>query len=90
MFQILVAEGNDGWQADDMSQDDSVVKLYDADIIEDTFVARYDPTGDGDMAVCVKHMNGIACDEAFTWDLRVNCGVVQEIIGGSHHIFPFI
>ena len=88
VVQIPVAEGNDGWQADDMSQDDSVVKLYDADIIEDTFVARYDPTGDGDMAVCVKHMNGIACDEAFTWDLRVKGGVVQEIIGGSHAQAP--
>lgn len=88
VVQIPVADDDDGWQADDMSQDDSVVKLYDADIIEDTFVARYDPTGDGDISVCVKHMDGIACDEAFTWDLRVKDGAVQEVIGGSHAQTP--
>lgn len=88
IVQIPVAAGDEGWQADDMSQDDSVVKLYVAEVIEDTFVARYDPVGDGDMAVCVKHMNGIACDEAFTFDLRVAGGAVREVIGGSHAIAP--
>ena len=33
-------------------------------------------------------MSGIACDEAFTWDLRVKDGAVQEVIGGSHAQAP--
>ena len=88
IVQIPVAEGDEGWVADDMSQDDSVVKLYDADVLEDTFVARYDAVGDGDVTVCVKHMNGIACDEVLTWDLRVKDGAVQEVLGGSHAKSP--
>lgn len=84
IIQIPVDEGDEGWQADDMSQDDTVVKLYDADVLEDTFVARYDPVGDGDMTVSVRHYyNGFACDKAMTWDLRVADGAVQEVIGGS-------
>lgn len=86
--RIPVAAGDEGWLADDMSQDDSVVKLSSAEIVDDAFVARYDPAGDGDMAVCVKHMSGIACDKAFTFDLRVAGGAVREVIGGSHAIAP--
>ncbi|MBR7189377.1 MAG: hypothetical protein IKD53_12630 [Clostridia bacterium] len=88
IIQIPVAEGDEGWVADDMSQDDSVVKLYDADILEDTFVVRYDPVADGDMTVCVRHMNAIACDRALTWDLRVRDGAVQEVLGGSNAESP--
>ena len=88
IIQIPVAEGDEGWVADDMSQDDSIVRLYDADILEDTFVARYDAVSDGDVTVGVRHMNGIACDQAFTWDLRVADGAVQEVIGGSHTMSP--
>ena len=88
IVQIPVAEDDFGWVADDMSQDDSIVKLYDADVIEDTFVARYDAVGDGDITVCVKHMNDLACDVAFTWDLHVQDGAVQEVLGGSHTTSP--
>lgn len=84
IIQIPAEDGVSAWIADDMAQDDSVVKLYDADTIEDTFVVRYDPVGDGDVTVGVRHYTGIACDELLTWDLHVEDGAVQEVTGGSH------
>ena len=84
VIQIDNPEGDTGWVADDMAQDDTVVKLYDADQIEDTFVVRYDPVGDGDVTVGVRHFTGIACDEVFTFDLHVENGAVTESTGGSH------
>lgn len=88
IIQIDDPEGDLGWVADDMAQDDSVVKLYDADLIEDTFVVRYDPVGDGDVTVGVRHFTGIACDEAHTFDLHVENGAVTESTGGSYTASP--
>ena len=83
-FVIQIDVGEDmNWVADDMVQDDSVVKLAYADILEDTFVARYDPTGDGEVSVDVRHYSGIACDRVLIWDLRVADGAIQEVIGGG-------
>lgn len=84
VVEIPVAENDNGWQAAHMEPDYSVYKPCDTHIVENTFVARYDPTGDGDVFVRVKHMNGAACDEAFTWDLRVKDGAVQEVTVGPH------
>ena len=83
IIQIPVEYRGMDWIADDMAQDDTVVKLYDADVIEDTFVARYDAVGDGYVTVGVRHFVGIACDEVHTWDLHVENGAVTEITGGS-------
>ena len=88
VIQIEVPDGDLGWQAADMSQDDSVVVLAYSDVLEDTFVARYDAVGDGDMTVCVRHMNSLACDKALTWDLHVQDGAVQEVLSGSHTESP--
>ena len=88
IIQIDDPEGDLGWVADDMAQDDSVVKLYDADLIEDTFVVRYDPVGDGDVTVGVRHYTGIACDELHTFDLHVENGAVTESTGGSYTASP--
>ena len=88
VIQIDVPDGDTGWVADDMAQDDSVVKLYDADVIEDTFVVRYDPVGDGDVTVGVRHFTGIACDEVHTFDLHVENGAVTESTGGSYTASP--
>ena len=88
VIQIDVPDGDEGWTADDMAQDDSVVKLYDADLIEDTFVVRYDPVGDGDVTVGVRHFTGIACDEVYTFDLHVENGAVTESTGGSYAASP--
>ena len=85
----IPAEDDPGWWADDLDGDDSVVRLYDADVLDGTFVARYDPVGDGDVTVGVYHYyNAFACDEAMTWDLHVADGAVQEVTGGSHTMAP--
>ncbi len=88
VIQIPDENGDLGWIADDMAQDDSVVKLFIADLIEDTFVVRYEPVGDGEVTVGVRHYIGIACDEAFTWDLKVMDGAVRENTGGSYAVSP--
>ena len=80
------AQGDLAWQADDMAQDPSVVQLYDADTLDGTFVVRYDPVGDGDVTVGVRHFSGAACDEVMTWDLHVEDGAVQEVTGGSYAV----
>lgn len=84
IIQIDDPDGDMGWVADDMSQDDSVVKLYDADLIEDTFVVRYDPVADGDITVAVAHYyTDVACDRYITWDLHVEDGAVKEVTGST-------
>ena len=88
IIQIPVDEEDEGWEADSMAQDPSVVKLYDADIIEDTFVVRYDPVADGEVTVGVRHFTGNACDEVMTWDLKVENGAVTEATAGSHTQSP--
>ena len=82
------SEGDLRWVADDMAQDPSVVELAFADTLEDTFVARYAPVGDGDMTVAVRHFVGAACDEVMTWDLHVENGAVTEVTGGSYTASP--
>ena len=84
----VAADGDQAWVADDMSQDDTVVELAYADTLEDTFVARYTPVGDGDVTVAVRHFIGIACDEMMTWDLHVEGGAVTEVLGGSYTLRP--
>lgn len=88
VIQVDVSDGDDGWVADDMAQDPTVVALYDADIIEDTYVARYDAVADGEVTVGLRHMDGDVCDEAYTYDLLVKDGAVQEVTGGSYTASP--
>ena len=77
-----------GWIADDMAQDDSVVKLAGEEHVDGEYVVRYEPVGDGDVSVYVRHYTGIACDEMYGWDLRVKDGAVQESFGGSYAAAP--
>lgn len=88
IIQINDPEGDLGWEADDMSQDDSVVKLASAELVEDKFVVRYDPVGDGDVTVAVRHYTGIACDEIDAFELRVEGGAVVENLGGMYAAAP--
>lgn len=88
IIQLDVSDGDLMWEAYDMEQDDSVVQLAYADVLEDTFVARYSPVGDGDITVGIRHMAGPACDQYMTWDLHVEGGAVQEVLGGSHAKAP--
>ena len=89
ILRFPVQENETGeWVADDMSQDDSIVKLAYARLENGAFEVRYDPVGDGEMAVAVRHMNGIACDEAHTFELLVKDGKIQEVTGGSYTASP--
>ena len=84
VIRIPDPEGDLGWLADDMAQDDFVVKLARAELVDGEFVVQYDPAGDGDVSVHVKHYTGIACDRMYGWDLRVADGAVVEATGGSY------
>ena len=76
------------WVADDMSQDDSVVKLNYAKLENGAFEVRYDAAGDGEVTVAVWHRNGIACDQVHTFELVVKDGKIQDTTGGSYTAAP--
>ena len=73
------------WRADEMAQDDSVVKLAASGVENGVFTARYEPTGDGQVTVTLRHINAHnTCNELHTFDLLVRDGKVQEETGGSY------
>ena len=77
------------WRADEMAQDQSVVKLAASGTENGVFTARYEPTGDGDVSVNLRHFTGEEiCDEMHSFDLRVEGGKVTETIGGSYTASP--
>ena len=86
VIQIDDPEGDMGWLGE--SGDESIITLYDADLIEDTFVVRFDPVSDGDATVSLKHYTGIACDEMHTFDLIVRDGAVVENTSGAYTASP--
>ena len=86
VLQLADPEGDLGWLA--ASEDESIVKVHDADLLEDTFVVRFDPVADGNATVAVKHYTGIACDKIFTWDLTVKDGTILEPAEGSYAASP--
>lgn len=88
VIHIADPTGDLGWLADDMSQDDSVVKLSKAELEGDQYVVQYDPTGDGEVTVAVRHYTGIACDQVMTFDLSVKDQAVVEVLGGSNVTSP--
>ena len=88
VIRIADENGDLGWLADDMSQDDTVVRLASAELVGDEFVVIYEPVGDGEICVAVKHFTGIACDQVQTWDLTVQDGAVVECTGGSYSASP--
>ena len=79
-------EGDLGWVFETDNQD--VAMLYDAGLDGDAFVARFDPSQDGEATVTARHYTGIACDELHTWDLRVEGNMVTECTGGSATMSP--
>ena len=76
IIRVPDPSGDLGWLADDMAQDDSVVRLAGEGLADDEYVVQYDPVGDGDAFVSVKHYIGIACDAMYGWDLTVADGAV--------------
>lgn len=86
IVQIDDPEGDLGWVFETGNQD--IAMLYDADLIEDTFVARFDPSSDGEVTVSARHYTGIACDALYTWDLVVEGHMITECTGGSTAMSP--
>lgn len=86
VVQIDDPEGDLGWVFE--SEDEDIVALYDANLIEDTFVARFEPAQDGEATVTARHYTGIACDALYTWDLVVEGGAIAECTGGSTAMSP--
>ena len=88
---VLTVEvsGEGEWVADEMAQDDTVVKLAASGTEEDVFTARYEPAGDGAVTVSLQHysVHGV-CDEMHTFDLLVEGGKVKEVTGGSYTAAP--
>ena len=73
------------WRADEMAQDDTVVKLASSGLENGVFTARYEPTGDGQVTVGLRHITvHNTCDELHTFDLVIKDGRVQEETGGSY------
>lgn len=71
------------WQADEMAQDASVVKLTSSGTENGVFTARYEPVSDGAVSVYLRHFNEHTCDRMLGFDLIVKDGKVQEATGGS-------
>ena len=76
------------WRADEMAQDDTVVRLAFSGTEEGVFTARYEPTGDGQVSVCLRHYSGFVCDRMHGFDLLVKDGKVQEAVGGFYTASP--
>lgn len=88
VIQVGVEDGDDGWQAVDDDDGEAVVKLVEADTLDDTFVVRFEPAGDGDATVGAKHVTGDACDEYMTWNVHVQNEKIQSITAGSFIVSP--
>ena len=89
-YVLTVKRNRSGeWRADEMAQDDSVVKLAAAGTDNGVFTARYEPAGDGEATVSLRHFNEYnTCDELHTFNLLVKDGKVQEETGGSYTASP--
>ena len=86
VIRIDDPEGDLGWVFETENKD--VAMLYDASLDGDAFVARFDPSQDGEATVTARHYTGVACDELHTWDLRVEGNMVTECTGGSATMSP--
>ena len=88
VIRIPAQDDDQGWMADDMPQDKSVVVLKSEEHVDGEFVVQYDPTGDGEASVYVWHFTGNACDQMYGWDLKVEGGAIVESTGGSYTASP--
>ncbi len=77
------------WRADEMAQDDTVVKLAYSGLENGVFTARYEPAGDGEICLNLRHFNAHdCCDMLHSFVLLVKDGKAQEVTGGSWTVSP--
>lgn len=89
VLTVSLKEDAGEWRADEMAQDDTVVKLAASGKENGVFTARYEPTGDGAVTVALRHYTEHGtCDEIHTFDLKVEGGAVTEVTSGSATAAP--
>ena len=87
VIRIPAGPDDEGWRAVE-TEEGSAVKLRGAEYADGAFTAVYDPAGDGEATVTLKHYyNALACDQVLTWDLAVQDGKIQDCTGGSNTMF---
>ena len=88
-FRVKIREGDPGtWEADDLSQDDSVVRVGEIKTENNLYEVRYDPVADGEINVGVRHFTEGVCDEIHEFVLRVKNGQIVEVPSGSYAASP--
>ena len=89
LFSVKVREGDTGkWEAEDLSQDDTVVKLGEIKNENGLYEVRYDPVADGEINVGVRHFTDGVCDEVHEFVLKVKDGKITEVPSGSYTASP--
>ena len=88
VLTVTPESDDDGaWRADEMT-DDTVVRLGSSGMENGVFTVRYEPVGDGETSVFLRHFNAHTCDQMMSFDLLVKDGKVQEVTGGSGTASP--
>ena len=88
VIRVPAAEDDQGWDAFETEEGDAVVKAGEMKRENGALVVRFDPVGDGEATVGLRHFYcASACDQAHTWDLKVENGAVVDCTGGSYSAY---
>ena len=85
ILRIPLLAGDMGvWQTDETIGDGTVVRLASSEAVDGALTLCFEPVGDGTAEVLIRHAEGIACDQMFTFTLLVKDGAICETTGGSY------
>lgn len=85
ILRIPLQEGDPGaWQTDETAGDGPAVRLASLETADGALTLRFEPVNDGTATVLIRHAEGLACDQMFTFDLLVEDGAIRETTGGSY------
>ena len=90
VLDIRLAPDDSGeWRADGTAQEGSGVKLAASGVENGVFTVRYEPAGDGEATIFLRHINAHGtCDKLHSFILLVKDGAIQEVTGGSYQTSP--
>ena len=88
VIRMSGAETAEGWKADAAAEGGAARELPQAAVEDGTLVVRYEPAEEGAVTLRLRHFEGAACDQLYTWDLIVKDGAVTESVGGSYTASP--
>ena len=81
-------EDKGDWRADEMAQDDTVVKLASSGTENGVFTAVYAPAGDGEVSVSLRHFNEHnTCDEMHSFTRRSGYFLLRRMAGKGHPVY---